>query len=121
MSNEIDPSMRGLILPERDRREMQLFENLREQEHVAQERRDDFDSRFTMGAPQLPQAQVVFNAAKGVFGVAVQGAPFVCELPKGYQAQGLELALIEGDRYVATFPGRTALLIDAQRGTVRKL
>ena len=121
MSHEIDPSMRELILPERDRREMQLFEKRQEQEHVATERREDFASRFTMGAPQLPHAQVVFNAAKGVFGVAVQGAPFVCELPKGYEAQGLELALIEGDRYVATFPGKGALLIDPQRGSVRKL
>lgn len=120
MTHEIDPAMRGLILPERDRRDLQLFENRQEQEHVATERRDDFAERFTMGAPQLPEAQVVFNAAKGVFGVAVQGAPFVCELPKGYEAKGLELGLIDGGLYVATFPGKSALLIDPARGTVRK-
>lgn len=119
----IDPldQMRALIKPERDRRDLALFEKRQEQEHAAQQRRDEFGERFTMGTPELPEAQVVFNAGNGTFGVAVRGAKFVCELPKGYERQGTELALIEGGRLVLTHPSRSALIIDPARGTVSKL
>lgn len=119
----IDPldQMRALIKPERDRHDLALFEKRQEQEHVASERRDAFSDRYKVGAPELPEAQVVFNANKGTFGVAVRGAHFVCELPKGYERQGLELALIDGDRYVVTFPGKSALLVEPQTGRVSKL
>lgn len=108
---------KGLILPGQDTR---LLDKRFEEEDRAAAGERAFAENFTEGAPALPDAQLVFNQAKGTFGVAVRGARFVCELPKGY-AKGVELAVIAGERLIATCPGQKPLLIDGQRGTALPL
>ena len=77
-------------------------------------------SRETFREGPPPDAQLVFNPNSGV-GVAVKGAPFVCNLPKGYEGKGLELAVIDRGRLIVTHPDLPALLVDPQRGTTRAL
>lgn len=76
---------------------------------------------LTVGAPPIPDAQLVYSQASGRMGVAVRGARRVCELPKGYAGPALELAVIEGERLIVIHPNHPPLLIDPTSGTTRRL
>ena len=110
--------MKELILPGQD---LRLYDKLQEDAHEHDQRMQQFDSKFTMGAPELPEAQIVTNLAKGTFGVAVKGSAFVCELPKGYAGPALELALIDDGRLICTHPNHPPLVINPQNGTTHQL
>ena len=110
--------MKELILPGQD---LRLFDKLQEQEHERVQQHEAFNDQFTMGAPEIPDAQVVMNLAKGTFGVAVKGARFVCELPKGYSDKGLELAVIPDGRLIAMHPNHPPLVINPDNGTTHQL
>lgn len=109
--------MKELILPGADTR---LLDKRFEEEERAARGEREFAENFTEGPPPLPDAQLVFNQAKGTFGVAVRGARYVCELPRGYE-RGVELAVIDGQRLIATCPDKKPLLIDHERGVTRPL
>lgn len=107
-----------LVKPGQD---LTLFDKRLETEHEAERRQREFAGKFQVGAPEMPDAQIVFSTSKGTFGVAVKGARFVCDLPRGYERQGLEIGLIDGGLFVVTFPGKPALVIDPHAGTVRRM
>jgi hypothetical protein len=108
---------RDLILPGADTR---LLDKRFEEEDQSAERNREFGERYTMGAPDLPEAQLVYSPNGGI-GVAIKGARFVCALPKGYNARGMELAVIDGGRIVCTHPNHAPLVINPQDGSCRSL
>lgn len=108
--------MKNLILPGANTR---LLDKRFEDEAQSAERNDEFGKRFKMGAPDLPDAQIVLGPNGP--GVAIKGARFVCQLPPGYSGQGLALNVMPGGHIVVTHPSHSPLLIDAQRGTTRPL
>jgi hypothetical protein len=107
-----------LILPGRDTR---LLDKRFEDEHDAARAETAISPHFREGPPPIPDAQIVVNMAKGTTGVAVKGARYVCQLPKGYAGPALELAAIEGNRFIVTHPNHVPLLIDPQTGATRPL
>jgi hypothetical protein len=106
-----------LILPGMDTR---LFDRRQEEEDQSAALNREFGERYSMGAPELPEAQLVFSPNGGI-GVAIKGARYVCRLPKGYSAQGLEIGLIDGGRYIVKHPNHPPLLLDPQSGGTRSL
>ena len=109
--------MKDLILPGTDAR---LLDRRFEEEELEARAQASASENLRFGAPDIPNAQLVFSPDSGV-GVAVKGEKFVCQLPKGYDGRGLELAVIKGGRYIVTHPNHSPLLIDPQRGTTRPL
>ena len=112
--------LRKLIRPETSAKDRRLFEMRQEEEDEA-ERAEAAQRAMTLGAPPLPDAQLVYNHATSTMGVAVRGAKLICPLPKGYGGPGLELAMLPGNRLVAMQPDKQPLLIDPQTGTTRRL
>lgn len=112
--------LRKLIRPEASAKDRRLFEMRQEEEHAAEEA-EARARAMTLGAPAIPDAQLVYNHPTQTMGVAIRGAKFICALPKGYGGPGLELAMIPGNRLIAICPDKPALLIDPQTGTTRRL
>ena len=112
--------LRKLVNPFADVRDKQLLEMRFAEEQAAEEQEARFNA-LTMGAPPVPDAQLVYNHEKGTVGVAVRKAKFICNLPKGYEGKGLELAVMPGNRIIAIHPNHPPLLINPEDGTTRKL
>ncbi len=92
----------------------------RMEEEAEEQLKEDAQSKMIIGAPPLPQAQLVFNQATQRMGVAVRGAKYVCTLPKEYAGPELSLAVIDGERIIALHPNHPPLLIQPETGTTRK-
>jgi hypothetical protein len=113
-------ALRKLLNPQIDNKARKLIEQ-RFQQEQEDEDREYAQRTMTMGAPALPDAQLVYNHEKGTVGVAVRKAKFICDLPQGYTGKGLELAVIEGNRLIAIHPDHPPLLINPADGTTRRL
>lgn len=117
----IDPlKLLSQVRPEASAADRRLFE-MRLADEYADEQAESRARELNLGAPSIPDAQLVFNNATQTVGVAVRGARMICPLPKGYEGKGLELAMIPGGRLIAICPGQSPLLIDPQTGTTRRL
>jgi hypothetical protein len=117
----IDPrKLLSQVRPEASAADRRLFE-MRLAEEYAAEQAETHAREVNLGAPPIPDAQLVFNHATQTIGVAIRGARMICPLPKGYGGPGLELAVIPGNRLVAVQSGKPPLLIDSQTGTTRRL
>lgn len=103
-----------------DRKDARLLDRRFEEEDAAARAEKAFGETYTEGAPPVPGAQLVYSPNAGV-GVAIEGAKFVCPLPKNYTGPHLELALIDGGRLIVTHPDLPPLLVDPQQGTTRPL
>lgn len=103
-----------------DRKDARLLDMRFEEEEAMQRIEQAADGKLVMGAPKIPGAQLVYSP-KGIVGVAIEGAQFVCALPKEYTGPALELALIDRGRLIVTHPDHPPLLIDPQRGTTHPL
>jgi hypothetical protein len=112
--------MRSLVRKDASWADRKMIEQrfLEEEEAEAEEAKQ---RAMIMGAPPCPEAQLVYNHAQGNMGVVVRGGRFVVPLPKGYEGQGLSIAVLPGERIVALHPSHPPLLIDPQSGTSRKL
>lgn len=117
----IDPcSLLKLVRPDADPRARRLFE-MRLEEEQADEESEARQAAMTMGAPPIPDAQLVYNASSHSTGVAIRGARFICPLPKGYGGPGCELAMIPGNKLIVVQPDKPALVIEPRTGTTRRL
>lgn len=117
----IDPAKLLMqVRPEASARDRRLFEMRLAEEHDA-DRAEQRAKYATVGAPPIPDAQLVYNAMTHTTGVAIRGARRICPLPKGYGGPGCELAMLEGNRFVVVQPDRSPLLIDPDTGTTRRL
>lgn len=103
-----------------DRKDARLLDRRFEEEEAAARAEQAYAGKFTDGAPPIPGAQLVYSHGAGV-GVAIEGAKFVCPLPKNYTGPHLELALIDRGRLIVTHPELPPLLVDPQQGTTRPL
>ena len=112
--------LRKLIRPDASMADRRLIE-MRFEEEEAAEQAEARQKAVIMGAPPIPQAQLVYNHAEGKVGVAIKGAKFIVPLPKGYDGTALALALLPGERIVVTHPNQSPLLIDPSNGTSRRL
>ena len=101
-----------------DRNAARLLDKRFDEEEAAANAELSYKATFREGPP--PNAQLVFNPGYGI-GVAVKGARFVCPLPKGYQGQGLALALIDKGRLIVTHPDLPPLVIDPHGGVTTPL
>jgi hypothetical protein len=113
-------ALRKLVRPDASLADRRLIE-MRFEEEEADEAAEARHRAATMGAPPIPEAQLVYSHASQTMGVAVRGARFVCPLPKGYEGPGLELAVIPGERLIVVHPNLPALLIQPETGTTRRL
>ncbi len=117
----IDPaSLLPLVRPDISARDRRLFE-MRLADEAADQALEDRAKDPILGKPAVPDAQLVYNAVKHTTGVAVRGAKFICELPKGYGGPGCELALIPGNKLIVIQPDKQPLVIDPETGTTRRL
>lgn len=117
----IDPmSLLSQVRPDADPALKRLFDMRLADELESQAREDRAKDPIT-GRPSIPDAQLVYDAVKHTTGVAVRGAKFICQLPKGYGGAGCELAMIPGDRLIVVQPDKQPLIIDPQTGTTRRL
>lgn len=112
--------LRKLIRPDASMAERRLIE-MRFEEEEAAEQAEAKQKAMIMGAPPIPQAQLVYNHATGKMGVAIKGAKFIVALPKDYVGEGLALGLLPGERIVVTHPNQSPLLIDPSTGQSRRL
>lgn len=103
-----------------DREGHRLLDLRGAEEEAEAQRARTFKDTFKEGAPEIPEAQLVFSPGGGM-GVAIRGSKFVCHLPKGYSGPGLELALIDRGRYIVTFPDKPPLLVNPQTGVTSPL
>lgn len=103
-----------------DRKDARLLDRRFEEEDAAARAERAFGDKITVGAPPIPGAQLVYSAQAGV-GVAIEGAHFVCPLPRNYTGPHLELALIDRGRLIVTHPDLPPLLVDPEQGTTRPL
>lgn len=103
-----------------DRKLARLLDMRQGDEDKAAKAESYFGSNFTEGAPTTPGAQLVYSPA-GPIGVAVEGARFVCPLPKNYTGPHVALDRLSEHHYRVTCPGLPPLLIDGQNGTTRAL
>lgn len=99
-----------------DPRDKRLFEQRIAEEH-ADEQRELSGKSVTLGPP--PEAQLVYDHARGSVGVAIRGARRVVELPKGYGGAGAELGMIDDGMFVLTQPDRSPLMINPHTGIAR--
>lgn len=117
----IDPdSLLKLVRPDASARDRRLFE-MRLAEEAADQAREDRAKDPILGRPSVPDAQLVYNAVTHITGVAIRGAKFICQLPKGYGGPGCELAMIPGNKLIVIQPDKSPLMIDPQTGTTRRL
>jgi hypothetical protein len=98
-----------------------LWIEQRFEEEEAAEQAEAKHLAVAMGAPPIPQAQLVYNHTNQTVGVAIKGAKMICPLPKGYDGKGLALAVLPGERICVTHPNHSPLLIDPISGTTRRL
>lgn len=112
--------LRKLIRPEASAKDRRLFE-MRQEEEDAAEQAEARQRAMTLGAPPIPEAQLVYNHASATMGVAVRGAKLICPLPKGYSGPELSLAMIPGNRLIVVHPNHPALLIEPETGKTRRL
>lgn len=101
----------------RSRAEQRLFERRLEEEATS----EALENRARFDKPAVPDAQILFDPVNQKAGVAIRGAKFICELPRGYGGPGCELAMIEGNRFIVVQPDKSPLLLDPQTGTTRSL
>ena len=78
------------------------------------------NSRVKYGAPDIPQAQLVYSIEKSRWGVAIKGGKYICQLPREYAGMGLELAMT-GEGIIVIHPDHPPLLINPNNGTTRPL
>nr|WP_198983054.1 hypothetical protein [Herbaspirillum sp. ASV7] len=112
--------LRKLIRPDASMADRRLIE-MRFEEEAAAEQAEARQKAVIMGAPPIPQAQLVYNHAEGKVGVAIKGAKFIVPLPREYNGAGLALGLLPGERIVVTHPNHSPLLIDPSTGKSRRL
>jgi len=84
---------------------------------LTDEQRELSGKSVTLGPP--PEAQLVYDHARGSVGVAIRGARRVVELPKGYGGAGAELGMIDDGMFVLTQPDRSPLMINPHTGIAR--
>lgn len=113
-------ALRKLVRPDASRADRRLIE-MRFEEEEADEAAEARLKTVIMGAPPIPDAQLVFNQSSQKMGVAIRGAKFICTLPDGYSGPGLSLAMLPGNRICAIHPEHSPLLIDPETGTTRRL
>ena len=117
----IDPnSLLPLVRRDVSAHDRRLFE-MRLADEAADQALEDRAKDPILGRPAVPDAQLVYNATTHTTGVAIRGAKFICQLPKGYGGAGCELALIDRGRLIVIQPDRAPLLIDPETGTTRRL
>lgn len=112
--------LRKLIRPDASLKDRRLIE-MRFEEEEAAEQAEARQKAMIMGAPPLPEAQLVYNHGANTVGVAVRNGKFICQLPKGYESEGLSLAVMPGERIVAVHPNHPPLLVDPNTGKTRRL
>jgi len=112
--------LRKLIRPDASMKDRRLIE-MRFQEEEAAEQAEAKQKAMIMGAPPLPQAQLVYDHGSNTVGVAIRGAKLICKLPKGYEGPVLSLAVLPGERIVALHPNHPPLLLEPVTGTTRRL
>lgn len=120
----IDPmSLLAQVRKDVDPRDRRLFEMRLAEEYEAEKNETRWANAVerSQAKPSVPQAQLVYDHANETTGVAIDGAKFVCALPKGYGGPGCELAVIPGDRLIVIQPGKPELLIDPETGKTRRL
>jgi hypothetical protein len=113
-------SLLSQVRPEASARDRRLFEMRLAEEHDA-EHAEQRAKYATAGAPPIPDAQLVYNAATQTTGVAIRGARRICPLPKGYGGPGCELAMIHDNVLIVIQPGLSPLSIDPETGKTRRL
>ncbi|MGF6764049.1 hypothetical protein P3T24_004380 [Paraburkholderia sp. GAS33] len=120
----IDPlSLLSQVRKDADPRDRRLFEMRLAEEFEAERNEARWANAVERSQvrPAVPQAQLVYDASNDTAGVAIEGARFVCPLPKGYGGPGCELAVIDRDRLIVLQPGKPELLIDPETGKTRRL
>lgn len=112
--------LRKLIRPDLNMQSRRLIEQRLEAEEAA-EAAEAKQIALVMGAPPIPEAQLVYDHTNGTVGVAIRGAKLICKLPKGYEGPALSLAVLPGERIVVLHPNYPVLLLEPATGTTRRL